>query len=61
MPEMDLNHATIARIELGDDGGRTRLTLTDGPTPDDGGQGAGAGWGGAFNKLDAALAATTRG
>ena len=48
--------ATVTRVELEDDGGRTRMTLTDGPYPEDVGRGAGAGWEGAFEKLAARLA-----
>jgi uncharacterized protein YndB with AHSA1/START domain len=58
MPEVGLHHSTVARIELQEDGGRTRLTLTDGPYTEEGGQGAGAGWQGAFDKLEALLAAS---
>jgi uncharacterized protein YndB with AHSA1/START domain len=55
MPEVGLHHATVARIELQDEDGKTRLTLTDGPYTDEGGRGAGAGWEGAFDKLEALL------
>jgi uncharacterized protein YndB with AHSA1/START domain len=55
MPEIGLHQGTIARIELKDDAGRTRLTLTDGPYTEDGARGAGAGWEGAFDKLEALL------
>ena len=48
--------ATVTRVELEDDGGRTRMTLTDGPYPEDVGRGAGAGWESAFEKLAAQLA-----
>jgi uncharacterized protein YndB with AHSA1/START domain len=54
-PEMNLHHAVIARIELIDESGKTRLTLTDGPYPEEGGRWAGAGWNGAFDKLDTVL------
>jgi uncharacterized protein YndB with AHSA1/START domain len=56
MPEVGLNHETIARIELTEDGGKTRLTITDGPYPEEGGKSAGAGWQDAFAKLAALLA-----
>jgi uncharacterized protein YndB with AHSA1/START domain len=56
MPGVGLNHETVARIELIDDGGKTRLTITDGPYPEEGGKGAGAGWQAAFAKLEALLA-----
>jgi uncharacterized protein YndB with AHSA1/START domain len=55
-PDMNLHHPVIARIELTDEDGKTRLTLTDGPYPEDGGRWAGAGWNGAFDKLEALLA-----
>jgi uncharacterized protein YndB with AHSA1/START domain len=56
MPEFGLDHPIVARIELQDEGGKTRLTLTDGPYTDEGGQGAAAGWQGAFDKLHELLA-----
>jgi uncharacterized protein YndB with AHSA1/START domain len=56
MPEVGLHHGTVARIELSDEGGRTRMTLTDGPYTPDGGLGASAGWEGAFDKMEALLA-----
>ena len=55
-PEMNLPHEVIARIELENENGKTRLTLSDGPYPEEGGRWAGAGWNGAFDKLAAALA-----
>ena len=58
MPEVGLHHATVARIELQDEDGKTRITLTDGPYTKEGGRGAGAGWEGAFDKLEALLALT---
>jgi hypothetical protein len=54
MPEVGLHDGTVARIELEDLDGKTRMTLTDGPYAD-GGRGAGAGWEGAFDKLAAML------
>jgi uncharacterized protein YndB with AHSA1/START domain len=56
MPDVGLHHGTLARIELEDQDGKTRMTLTDGPYTVDGGRGAGAGWEGAFDKLEALLA-----
>ncbi len=53
MPEVGLHHGTIARIELQEEAGGTRMTLTDGPYTEAGGRGAGAGWEGAFDKLEA--------
>jgi hypothetical protein len=31
MPEVGLHHGTVARIELRDEQGKTRMTLTAGP------------------------------
>jgi uncharacterized protein YndB with AHSA1/START domain len=56
MPQVGLLEGTLARIELKEDAGKTRMTLTDGPYPEEGAQGAGAGWEGAFDKLEALLA-----
>jgi uncharacterized protein YndB with AHSA1/START domain len=56
MPEVGLHQGTIARIELQQEAGKTRLTLTDGPYTEDGARGAGAGWEGAFDKLEALVA-----
>jgi uncharacterized protein YndB with AHSA1/START domain len=55
MPEVGMPHATITRIELQDEGGRTRMSLTDGPYPEAAAGGASAGWHGAFDKLEALL------
>ena len=55
-PSMGLPHGTVARIELHEEDGRTRMTLTDGPYAAEMGSGAGAGWEGAFDKLEALLA-----
>jgi uncharacterized protein YndB with AHSA1/START domain len=55
VPEVGLHHGTVARIELQEEGGKTRMTLTDGPYTPDGARGAGAGWEGAFDKLEALL------
>jgi uncharacterized protein YndB with AHSA1/START domain len=60
MPEVGLNHATMTRVELADEDGRTRMTLTDGPYPAVAGGGAQAGWEGAFDKLSALLDAAQR-
>jgi uncharacterized protein YndB with AHSA1/START domain len=47
-------HGTMyTRVELEDLGGRTRMTLTDGPYPESGH--AEAGWSAAFDKLSALL------
>jgi uncharacterized protein YndB with AHSA1/START domain len=58
MPEVGLHHDTIARIELEEADGKTRMTLTDGPYTGEGGQGAGAGWKASFDKLETLLVAT---
>jgi uncharacterized protein YndB with AHSA1/START domain len=55
MPEVGLHHGTVARIELQEEAGKTRMTLTDGPYTEDGARGASAGWDGAFDKLEALL------
>ena len=52
----NLHHEVVTRIQLEDENGKTRLTLTDGPYPEDGGRWAGAGWNGAFDKLAVELA-----
>ena len=36
MPEMGMHEPTITRVELQNTGGRTRMTLTDGPHPENG-------------------------
>jgi uncharacterized protein YndB with AHSA1/START domain len=55
MPQAGLHHPTFARIELQDESGKTRMTLTDGPYPGDSGH-ASAGWEASFDKLAAVLA-----
>lgn len=54
-PQVGLHRGTVARIELQEEGGKTRMTLTDGPYTEDGARGAGGGWEGAFDKLEASL------
>ena len=54
MPEAGMHEPTITRVELHDIGGRTRMTLTDGPYPESGH--AEAGWSAAFDKLAALVA-----
>jgi uncharacterized protein YndB with AHSA1/START domain len=54
MPEMGMHEPTLTRVELQDLGGRTRMTLTDGPYPDS--THAAAGWSSAFDKLAALVA-----
>jgi len=56
MPEMGMHEPTITRVELNDDGAKTRMTLTDGPYPAGGGH-AEAGWNAALDKLAARVAA----
>jgi uncharacterized protein YndB with AHSA1/START domain len=55
MPEVGLDHPTVTRVELHEEGGKTRMTLTDGPYPEEGGRRAGAGWEASFDKLEALL------
>jgi uncharacterized protein YndB with AHSA1/START domain len=52
MPEMGMHEPTVTRVELHDHGGKTRMTLSDGPYPAGGGH-AEAGWNAAFDKLEA--------
>jgi uncharacterized protein YndB with AHSA1/START domain len=50
LPEMGMHEPTVLRLELHDEGDKTRMVLTDGPYP--GGRGhAEAGWNVAFEKL----------
>lgn len=51
MPEMGLPEGTMTRVELREDGGRTRMTLSDGPFPPEGAGHAQAGWVAALDKL----------
>jgi uncharacterized protein YndB with AHSA1/START domain len=51
MPEMGMHEPTFTRVELHDHGGKTRMTLSDGPYTEAGH--AEAGWHAAFGKLDA--------
>jgi len=52
MPQVGMHEPTVTRVEFHDLGGRTRMTLTDGPYPGGGGHAA-AGWQAAFDKLAA--------
>jgi len=54
MPEIGLMKPTFTRVELEEDGDRTRMTLVDGPYAET--QHAEAGWHGAFAKLAALVA-----
>jgi uncharacterized protein YndB with AHSA1/START domain len=49
MPEMGMPDPVVTRVELEDLGGRTRMTLTDGPYPD--GIRAEEGWISSFERL----------
>ena len=51
MPEVGMHQPTVTRVELEDLGGRTRMTLTDGPYVES--VHAEAGWNSAFDKLAA--------
>jgi uncharacterized protein YndB with AHSA1/START domain len=57
MPEVGVHEATFTRVELEDLGGRTRMSLTDGPYAES--RHAEAGWNAAFDKL-ATLVAGSR-
>ena len=50
-PELGIPHATVTRVELHDENGKTRMVLTDGPYPES--RHAEAGWVQAFDKLAA--------
>jgi uncharacterized protein YndB with AHSA1/START domain len=53
IPEVGIHEETFTRVELHDHGGKTRMTLSDGPYTEI--AHAEAGWNGAFNKLEALL------
>jgi uncharacterized protein YndB with AHSA1/START domain len=53
MPEIGIHQPTFTRVELEDDGDRTRMTLTDGPYTE--ATHAEVGWHAAFGKLEALL------
>jgi uncharacterized protein YndB with AHSA1/START domain len=53
IPEVGIHEATFTRVELHDHGGRTRMTLSDGPYTE--ATHAEAGWHAAFEKLAAVL------
>ena len=55
MPEMGMTEPTVVRVELSDEGGKTRLVLTDGPMPESGAGPAEAGYTAALDKLAALL------
>jgi uncharacterized protein YndB with AHSA1/START domain len=54
MPEFGIHQATVTRVELHDHGGKTRMTLSDGPYTE--AQHAEAGWNAAFAKLERVVA-----
>jgi uncharacterized protein YndB with AHSA1/START domain len=53
MPELGMPEPIFTRVEFHDHGGKTRMTLTDGPYPPEARGHAGAGWNAAFDKLAA--------
>jgi uncharacterized protein YndB with AHSA1/START domain len=55
MPEMGMPEPSVLRVEFHDHGPQTRMTLSDGPYPARGRDGAEAGWAAAFAKLAALL------
>ena len=58
MPELGMHEPTVTRVELHDEDGRTRMTLTDGPFTQSGH--AEAGWNAAFAKLEALFGSLQR-
>jgi uncharacterized protein YndB with AHSA1/START domain len=56
MPELGLTEPTIIRVEFHDEGGKTRMTLTDGPYPEALRADTEAGWSSSFDKLERLLA-----
>jgi uncharacterized protein YndB with AHSA1/START domain len=56
VPGIDVNEATVVRVQFHDHGDRTRMTLSDGPYPADFRGHAEAGYQAAFDKLAARLA-----
>ncbi|GLZ47857.1 activator of HSP90 ATPase [Actinomycetospora sp. NBRC 106375] len=52
MPEMGMPEPSVLRVELHDHGPKTRMTLSDGPYPAPGRDGAEAGWKAALTKLE---------
>lgn len=51
IPEAGMPQGTVVRVEFHDLGGRTRVTVTDGPFPPGGSQGAATGYRAALDKL----------
>jgi uncharacterized protein YndB with AHSA1/START domain len=56
MPEAGMHEPTIVRVEFHDHGAKTRMTLSDGPLPPEGRDGAEAGYNAALDKLARHLA-----
>lgn len=56
MPDVGAPWPVTTRVELSDEGGKTRMDLIDGPYPAAGGGGAEAGWESSFDKLAASMA-----
>ncbi len=54
-PMPGMPEPTVVRVEIAADGDGARLTLTDGPLPEDAAAGAEAGYAAAFDKLATAL------
>ena len=50
-PMPGMSEASMVRVEFHEDGGRTRMVLTDGPFPADGASRAEAGWSAALDAL----------
>ena len=50
-PMPGMSEASVVRIELHEEGDRTRMVLTDGPFPADGARRAEAGWNAALDEL----------
>ncbi|MBS1885668.1 MAG: SRPBCC domain-containing protein [Actinobacteria bacterium] len=59
MPEIGMHKGTVVRVELHDQGEKTRMTLSDGPYPGDAGH-AEAGWNAALEKLGALVGGASR-
>jgi uncharacterized protein YndB with AHSA1/START domain len=55
-PEAGMDEGTVVRVELHDHGGKTRMTMSDGPLPPEGREHAAGGWNAAFDKLAARVA-----
>jgi uncharacterized protein YndB with AHSA1/START domain len=51
MPQAGMHDPTVVRVQFHDHGDKTRMTLSDGPLPEEGRDHAEAGWSAAFDKL----------